>query len=63
MKGGEEGREASRDSLHVLNLQDKPSLRTLTAPELDTCVCSLGALSCCSVSRSRPLSCDAPALA
>lgn len=38
---GEE-REAGRDSLHVLNPQDKLSLRTLTAPELDTCSCSLG---------------------
>lgn len=55
--------ETSRDSLHVLNPQDKLSLRTLTAPELDTRVCPLGDLSCCSVGRSRPLSCDAPALA
>lgn len=59
---GEE-REAGRDSLHVLNPQDKLSLRTLMAPELDTRSCSLGELSCCSAGRSRPLSCDAPALA
>lgn len=39
--------EASRDSLRVLNPQDKLSLRTLTAPELDTRSGSLGHLSCC----------------
>lgn len=61
--GGWGRREASRDSLHVLNPQDKLSLRTLTAPELDTCMRSLGDLSGCSAGRSGPLSCDALALA
>ena len=61
--GGREEAETSRDSLHVLHPQDKLSLRTLTAPELDTRVCPLGDLSCCLAGRSRPLSCDAPALA
>ena len=59
---GEE-REASRDRLNVLNPQDKLSLRTLMAPELDTRGCSLGDLSHCSAGRSQPLRRDAPALA
>lgn len=45
--GGGRGGEASRDSLRVLNPQDKLSLRTSTAPELDIRGCSLGHLSCC----------------
>ena len=41
---GEE-REASRDRLNVLNPQDKLSLRTLMAPELDARVLSGGPFS------------------